>query len=540
MNRLKYNLYMTNTQQMNPTQGIVFYADGSAKPNPGTATFGVHGYSYKICDEKPPTFKYDFTTLGYKKKLSLELEAKKDDDDSQEEEFEDIVDKDSYSAKDPNKVLGMVAQENNVLTKPSSLVYPVKVYDIYGYVGENTNNNIAEIEAAKAAISCAVTEGFKHVDIVTDSISTVQCFNTWIYKWASNDWKKADGSPLKNIQYMQDLHQYLSDITNHGMTYKLHWIEGHAGHYGNERADQNAEHAHNNKQTHLVQRDSKSHFNFKATKPNFFNLPSLVAYLDSTLYNGRHVYISTNREKKAQLYGTKSTTAAYSVVLSKQPVPEVEKLLNACKRFEAHDAKYILVDLQKLYSKTAAVDVEDLGENAFNKTSNKSFIVGTAHCEDIAVQLDAPMMVHSVYKICNDTLNDAVDALSGRADSNTKVFEVTDQIFKTNDKSKTSVVNHFNHTDKTFSFNFQLFGKPTKETFVPGQDFPSRSVYKDLEGKACKVYLIVKELDQTSIWKYCFYTVTDDFDMLNIPGYANIRIKLTPEQQKQLAQRKKK
>jgi ribonuclease HI len=533
---------MTTEKEIPAANAAVFYTDGSAKPNPGVATYGVHGYSYIINGQKPPTFKYDFSTLGYLKKENVQEEATvQENNDTEEDGFESTIDDKNYSLKTPGKILGQTAQENNVLTKQSLPAYPIEVFDIYGYVGENLNNNIAELEAAKSAIECSVKNGYKNIDIITDSINTVQCFNSWIYKWADNNWKKSDGAPLKSLEYMQDLYKYLNDVTSQGYTYNLHWIEGHCGHYGNERADMNAEHAHNNKETIFIKRDSQSHFGMKSKRPSQLFLPSLIGILEDKRSDGKYLYISTNREEKIQLYGTKSTSAAYSILITKTPIKEIEFLYTGCRSFGVDTAKYVLVDLQKLYSKNAVLDIEDLKEKAFIKNDAKSFIVGTAHCYDIAVQLDTPIMTHSVIKICNDTTNMVLDCFNKNTQQdNIKCYEITDQIFVKNQKGKTEVVKNFNHTDKVFSFEFDLFGEKTKEEFVPGQCFPSRSVYKELEGKTCKQYLIVKENKPVQSWSYAFYMITDDFEIITIPGYATTRIKLTQEQKSKIVAKRMK
>lgn len=530
---------MTTEKQIQ-CDGVVFYSDGSAKPNPGVATYGVHGYSYKYDSSKPPTFKYDFTNLGYKKKANDQETKEGSISDNDDDEFENIIDPANYSVKTPGKVLGINAQENNVLTKSAAAVVPVNVYDIYGFVSHNSNNNVAELEAAKAAIGKAVDEGHKQIDIITDSISAVQCFNNWIYKWAENGWRKSDGTLLKNVEYMQDLYKYLSDVTSQGYNYNLHWIEGHAGHYGNERADQNADHVHSYQETISVQRDSASHFSNKTKKPSQLFLPSLIGTIEDKRSDGKYVYITTNREDKIQLYGTKSTTAAYSFLIKNNPIEQIELVYEGCKKFNADNAKYILVDLNKLYSKAATLDIDDLKEKAFSRSDVKSFIIGTAHCPDIAVQLDAPMMVHSVMKICNDSTNTALDAIDGKNIDTHKLHDVTEQFFTKNAKGKTEVVKNFNHTDKSFSLEFDLFGTKSKEDFVPGQCFASRSVFKDLEGKPCKVYLIVKENPAAQSWNYIFCMVCDDFKLITVPGYATVRIKLTQEQKEKLKQRKQK
>ena len=95
----------------------------------------------------------------------------------------------------------------------------------------NTTNNRMELMGAISALeslkrSCPVE---MHVDssYVKDGITK------WIHGWKKNGWKTADKKPVKNAELWQRLDQALG---THKVTW--HWVKGHAGHDGNERADE--------------------------------------------------------------------------------------------------------------------------------------------------------------------------------------------------------------------------------------------------------------------------------------------------------------
>ena len=55
----------------------------------------------------------------------------------------------------------------------------------------------------------------------------------WIEGWKRNGWRTADRKPVKNV----DLWQRLDAATGlHDIDW--HWVRGHAGTVGNERADE--------------------------------------------------------------------------------------------------------------------------------------------------------------------------------------------------------------------------------------------------------------------------------------------------------------
>ncbi len=104
-----------------------------------------------------------------------------------------------------------------------------------GYEAETTNNRmeltavIRGLEALKR--SC-------QINLYTDSRYVMQGINDWMPRWKHNGWKNAARKPVKNA----DLWVQLDDaLHRHEVTW--HWVKGHAGNAGNEKADQLANEA---------------------------------------------------------------------------------------------------------------------------------------------------------------------------------------------------------------------------------------------------------------------------------------------------------
>ncbi len=107
--------------------------------------------------------------------------------------------------------------------------------ELYGYEPETTNNRM-ELMAAIQALEllkrpCAVS-------LTTDSQYVRQGILEWMQGWKARGWKTAAKKPVKN----KDLWQRLDDATQkHEIEW--HWVKGHSGHAGNERADELANRA---------------------------------------------------------------------------------------------------------------------------------------------------------------------------------------------------------------------------------------------------------------------------------------------------------
>lgn len=76
------------------------------------------------------------------------------------------------------------------------------------------------------------------VCLYTDSTYVRDGITKWIHGWRKNGWKTAAKKAVKNVDLWQRL-----DLAAERHTIDWRWIKGHAGHPGNERADELAREA---------------------------------------------------------------------------------------------------------------------------------------------------------------------------------------------------------------------------------------------------------------------------------------------------------
>ncbi|MCY4610445.1 MAG: ribonuclease HI [Gammaproteobacteria bacterium] len=95
---------------------------------------------------------------------------------------------------------------------------------------EHTTNNRMELQAAIEALN-SLTEPCE-VEVVTDSTYLKNGMQSWLVNWKRKGWKTSEGKPVKN----QDLWRQLDALV---ATHRVHWhwVRGHTGVEGNERAD---------------------------------------------------------------------------------------------------------------------------------------------------------------------------------------------------------------------------------------------------------------------------------------------------------------
>jgi len=107
--------------------------------------------------------------------------------------------------------------------------------ELYGYQLLTTNNQM-ELMAAIQAL-----ETLKRpcdVILTTDSQYVRQGITEWLAGWKRKGWKTAAGKPVKNQELWQRL-----DVASAQHKIDWRWVKGHSGHAENERVDQLANQA---------------------------------------------------------------------------------------------------------------------------------------------------------------------------------------------------------------------------------------------------------------------------------------------------------
>ena len=94
-----------------------------------------------------------------------------------------------------------------------------------------TTNNRMELTAVIRALEALKKPS--RVRLHTDSKYVQQGISSWIHQWKRRGWRTADKKPVKN----EDLWRELDELAVRHQIEWL-WVRGHAGHDGNEKADE--------------------------------------------------------------------------------------------------------------------------------------------------------------------------------------------------------------------------------------------------------------------------------------------------------------
>ena len=103
--------------------------------------------------------------------------------------------------------------------------------ELFGGEPQTTNNRM-ELRAVIEALG-ALRRPCR-VSLYLDSEYVRKGITEWIHGWKAKGWRTASRQPVKNVELWQALDQLVS---SGGHEISWHWVRGHAGDPGNERAD---------------------------------------------------------------------------------------------------------------------------------------------------------------------------------------------------------------------------------------------------------------------------------------------------------------
>ena len=95
-----------------------------------------------------------------------------------------------------------------------------------------TTNNRMELTAVIEAL--AALKRPCQVSLYLDSEYVRKGITEWIHGWKARGWRTASKQPVKNVELWQRLDELVATAGHH---IEWHWVRGHTGDPGNERAD---------------------------------------------------------------------------------------------------------------------------------------------------------------------------------------------------------------------------------------------------------------------------------------------------------------
>jgi ribonuclease HI len=121
---------------------------------------------------------------------------------------------------------GVAVYENEILKKL-----------MHGNYNSNGTNNTAELLALHESLIIAnsyIKKGECSLQVLCDSMYSINCITKWANSWANNNWKKKGKEEIKNLEIIKKTYFLYQDIKN---IVTISHIKAHVGFEGNELAD---------------------------------------------------------------------------------------------------------------------------------------------------------------------------------------------------------------------------------------------------------------------------------------------------------------
>lgn len=484
------------------TVHLVAYTDGGARPNPGRAGWGFHGYTFTpgIEPKKPITVgQVTVTSNGYI----------------------------------PSNIVG----KDNIVIQPTAYV------DGYGSFAEDTSNNLAELTSAINVLQLAKDIKAKNILIKADSSYVLEGMDKWVPNWKKNNWLKRDGTAPANVVHWKKMEGIYSELKQSGTQIDLQWVKGHDNIFGNELADKLATigvmASREGKQLNVIDIDrSNKYWKYEFDSHPFLNLPRMYFNTDTKAHI-KGVYHLGYHGNDDELLGKRIPDATYAIVKIKEPDPVLELVIDHVGKISRGSNYIVIGRLDKLHSSNVHKRIMQYGSlvlaqrNIYNtdlyfedyEGNSEEPLVKTLTRTKIAQRaVDA---ITDIDLILNKYLTKSDEIIVN--DFTSIIYDTVDKI----GKNKTPVTE--TKIKAEYAVGHRLINIPVKYKTSTGVkdamlcltlniDMPDRNVLKQIEKFAPKLslitwyeseiafrYAVVIELEDGSMGIWCSY-------------YSNLRI----------------
>lgn len=460
--------------------GVVLYTDGSSRL--GNAGWGLHGYTYS-------------TTVMEKAPKGL----------SGKDLGGALPTSEGYKTKDDLK---------------DSMVTPIDVIDGWGSILIDRTNNHGELLAMHRALSwlAALEELPAKIRIYADSEYVIKALTVWIAdSWIKNKWKGSNGKPIAHREKWEAAFETYNTIVDKCPDFKIEHIDAHAGHFGNETADQLAKLG-SGSNVDVEYLDTTPYQDWLAcTTGNddnklhplimkggmFFEIgveersPRYFLYHLRGRSGGNPRTNDTFEEKlsKRDVYlGTWVSDQVYAVVELKEREPLLDKAMALHESVMGSGyAEFATMRLDYVTRKAYVSLQRRLGEGATYQLPNSLTLV-TVKDQVISRTLRPPLRAFDAAQTYDSLDHKLTQFIQEEVDKDVHVIDITDRLFEPRQKSPKAKVEWKTREDISskathIAVKEEVEGSTFYTKLIFGTDLPERQALGRIASESTKVYL---------------------------------------------------
>lgn len=456
--------------------GLVIYCDGSFQRQ--KAGWGLHGYSY------------------INKPIETNIEK-------------NIPTPQGYS--------------NRIEDKPFSCTI-VQIYDLFGCVEGKQTNNTGELQAAIKAVELALSTEANKLLVLTDSEYVKKGFTTYLAKWKRNGWLKSDGNPPENIDQWKTFDNLVNQWKTKSRQIEFRWVKGHAGIYGNEQADKNADLGANSSLTHNETVRTEKQIRTVKKKPlsNLIMERHLLFTMDRKQHTpgiyyaydlgtmkgyGRKPFDDKLQKmlKTDVVIGRPISDATFSVVKVNEPDDYIELMMDLHRDQFANEFNYLaMLALPNANKAQVRKSYEDLGEQSLLIHKDYSAI-STTDYSLVTRTFKPPRKVYEAVKVLN-TLTQRLDDWSannlGKCNTVIDVKDIFYDYKETPKKKEYILKKHITNAVKYIDVDVMFAERKFKLRLCLGIDLPGRNQLAKMGTGDFKMELILTPVGPVA-FEYC-------------------------------------
>jgi ribonuclease HI len=519
-------------------KGLVLYTDGGIRKD--CAGYGVHGYLWQADVDYTPPKKglglggITVTNKGYWTTKSTE--HKTDGEDAEESnavnekaaETEETLNEFEELAEPEEQVEVSNSGYNKVRGDP---VVCTHYLDIVGSMGKRGTNNTAEAVAVLEGLRKARDYNLNFIHVVSDSQYALNGCSDWVYKWESNGYTKPGTDVvIKNADVWKQIKTELDYCNGKNIKLSWEWVKGHAGEWGNERADDLATlgvgisiRNPSVTLTDIQVSDASGYWKDEIGIHPLFNAKQL--YFVTGVTNQAGCYFVGNQDKDLDLAGTKNETSAYALIYLDEQIKVVDDLIAHHNSLNASEQVLVAVRLDLLLRPKLFGDLDYYGNHILNAETNwesnrlSTFRNGKKKPEIVTRELKPAGVSARVVSVSNE-LTQLLERYS-KEDSSLQVTEITDKFYEKvmTGKNKTTQkvqlladVKAATHPVKVQA-KYSGYGDDSGVyectlQLTTGVDLPFRNTLKRLEDFNPQLYLVTWRITET-VFQYATIIKTD-------------------------------
>lgn len=531
------------SEEVQKKTGLVIYCDSGARPNPGKAGYGFHGYLYSTEKPKKGTGNNSWflTRHGYYPKSGFIQTTQMEEEDGEdpfavEEDEEEVEGAKPVWESAPKK-------ERREMRPPEGMeneITPIQYVDAFGSFNVDVTNNVGELTAAVRSLRYAETVACDVVTIRTDSQYVSENLKNNVPGWIRNGWRKWDNSVPKNVELWKELIAARDALKERGTEVQFHWVESHLGIQGNEDADEWATigvlHARNGIHRHEVMTSvPEGYWKYETGKHPFISLPRLYFNTQAQFNTSGHYFLG-NHGKDDEMLGKRISDGACAVVYLNEPDPAIETVRNVVIEDAGDASSLVMARLDQLYKSNTHKQIVNYGRCAMDRPNKYRLDVETVDKQPLVRQFKPALIAWRVVEVMTFLADQLKKYQEGNdlitvTDMTAILYEtVTTPSKKKGGEPKTTV-----QLKADYDVGFAALGvdanykdeegdvKSANIILSLGIDLPDRNSLKRLESKTPKVTLLTWAESACS-FRYATVIEADDGVGIWCGAYSNLRI----------------